>query len=61
MKNLENAKELKELEAKEVAGGHISIVSPGETPNSIVVPYYLNPKPDDNQQEPKDGGATGGW
>ena len=80
MKNLENAKELKELEEKEVAGGHISIVSPGETPNSIVVPYYLNPKPNDDPNiktdgfggpgpasitytwdEPKDGGATGGW
>ena len=61
MKNLENVKELNELEEKEVAGGHISIVSPGETPNSIFIPDYLKPKPDDNQQEPKDGGATGGW
>ena len=43
MKNLENAKELDELEVKEVAGGDISIVSPGETPNSLT--EYLNPKP----------------
>ena len=78
MKKLENAKELKELEEKEVAGGHISIVSPGETPNSL--PVYLNPNPDVDPNiktdgfggpgpagitytwdEPKDGGATGGW
>ena len=55
MKNLENAKELNELEEKEVAGGHISIVSPGETPNSIVVPYYLNPKPDVDPNIKTDG------
>ena len=55
MKNLENAKELNELEVKEVAGGHISIVSPGETPNSIVVPYYLNPKPDVDPNIKTDG------
>ena len=61
MKNLENVKELNELEEKEVAGGHISIVSPGETPNSIYIPDYLKPKPDDNQHEPKDGGATYTW
>ena len=68
MKNLENVKELNELEEKEVAGGHISIVSPGETPNSIVVPYYLNPKPDDdpnikldNIGGPGPGGITYTW
>ena len=61
MKNLENVKELNELEEKEVAGGHISLVSLGETPNSIYIPDYLKPKPDDNQQEPKDGGATYTW
>ena len=55
MKNLENVKELNELEEKEVAGGHISIVSPGETPNSIVVPYYLNPKPDVDPNIKTDG------
>ena len=61
MKNLENAKELNELEEKEVASGRFSVISPGETPNSPVLPDYLKPKPEDNQQEPKDGGATGGW
>ena len=53
MKNLENAKELNELEVKEVAGGHISIVSPGETPNSL--PEYLNPKPDVDPNIKTDG------
>ena len=61
MNNPENAKELNELEEKEVAGGRFSVISPGETPNSPVLPDYLKPKPEDNQQEPKDGGATGGW
>ena len=53
MKNLKNAKELNELEVKEVAGGHISIVSPGETPNSL--PDYLNPKPDVDTNIKTDG------
>ena len=77
MKNLENAKELDELEEKVVAGGRFS---PGETISTPYDPHYLQPKPNDDPNiktdgfggpgpagitytwdEPKDGGATGGW
>ncbi len=79
MKNLENAKELNELEVKEVAGG-------GRDASPRVFPGYRKPDievPEEDTgivftsvdgwdgkgpagitytwDEPKDGGATGGW
>ena len=65
MKNLENVKELDELEEKEVSGGRFS---PGETISTPYDPNYLQPKPDDdpnikldNIGGPGPGGITYTW
>ena len=52
MKNLENAKELNELEVKEVVGGGMY----GE-----LNPIRDRPNNGAPREEPKDDGATGGW
>ena len=57
MKGFENGKEpekkekLKESELEKISAGRISIISPGE---GVPSDYTKN-------DEPKDGGATGGW
>ena len=58
MKNIENAKELNEMEVKEVAGGRHGDMQPYHP--KIDIPYEL-PENDILRDEPKDGGATGGW
>ena len=49
MKELENMKALNEMEVAKVAGGKISPICPGGE--------GMEQKP----EEPRDGGATGGW
>ena len=51
MKELENKKELNEVEEEKVAGGRFPVFNPGEGTDC---------RDDHKPDEPRDGGATGG-
>ncbi len=63
MKNLENAKELNELEVKVVAGGRHGDLQPYHP--KIDIPYEVTENDiliiNNGGDAPRDGGATGGW